>query len=110
MERTRVGVVSLAGPVADRQPLLSPRLHVPLSPLFLSFSPPSFQPFYIHPVSQTTQITMSDNFSDNGHSPEDALLDGHPTKKHAGRCKWQGWLKIGLGVWATVATVGMFPR
>lgn len=51
---------------------------------------------------------MSDNLSDNGHSPEEALLGGDRSKKHAGRCKWQGWLNIGLGVWAAVATVGMF--
>lgn len=50
---------------------------------------------------------MSDNLSDVGNSPEDAaLLGGQRTRKHAERCKWQGWLNIGLGVWATVATVG----
>lgn len=48
---------------------------------------------------------MSDDLSDNGHGPEDALLGG---KKCARRCKWQDRLTIGLGVWATVATVGMF--
>lgn len=53
---------------------------------------------------------MSDNLSDNGHSPEDALLGGLRTKRQTGRCKWQGWLNIGLGVWAAVATVGMFSR
>ncbi|KAH8153742.1 uncharacterized protein LAJ45_02555 [Morchella importuna] len=34
---------------------------------------------------------------------EDSLLGG-PRKQ---RCKWQGWMQIGLGVWAAVATVGI---
>lgn len=37
---------------------------------------------------------------------EAALLGGEPTSKQTPRSKWELWTKIGLGAWATLATIG----
>jgi len=48
---------------------------------------------------------------DKSTEEEDAaLLSGRPTNKQAQRGKWDGWVKLGLGVWAMAATAGRFTE
>ncbi|CUS09911.1 unnamed protein product [Tuber aestivum] len=51
---------------------------------------------------------MSRRSSTDRSAEEDAaLLGGRPTNKQAERGKWDGWVRLGLGVWAMAATAGI---
>jgi len=54
---------------------------------------------------------MSRRSSTERSTEEDAaLLSGRPTNKQVQRGKWDGWVKLGLGVWAMAATAGRFTE